>query len=307
MDRRKKILVNSYEEATDKVLREAVANHGARVFPKVRIADALRIQSSGLSRAEYSYALRAHFDFVVADQDHSTRFAVEFDEAHHDSDPNAILHDSLKRAICEKLGMPLLRIDADYLHRIGQSSLLGWLVEVWFLGEAFYDAQESGQVPYDDAFHYANILSFGYMDQGRFVEIDSLDPAEQVRLLLEHQSEIVTTRPYDPFLPYRAFIRRCYKENKCREPIPEEIIGTDPQGYAVSIAPLHVASDRVVIGRARVRSFEFMHVSPHELALELSVVDAAKKLEQHGQGKYPGLPPSTVNQWRSQITLWNEC
>lgn len=165
MDRRRKIISNSYEEATHEALRKAATEYGARVFSKVRVADALEVDRSGLPNSEYDYALRAHFDFLIADQDTRALFAVEFDGPHHETDPKTIARDALKRAVCDKLGLPLLRIDADYLRRrVGRFSLLGWLAEVWFMQEAYYAAQEAGSVPFDDPFIYSNILGFGYME-----------------------------------------------------------------------------------------------------------------------------------------------
>jgi hypothetical protein len=52
----KKIL-NLHEEVTDQRLVSVCAGYGARVCPKVRIADVLLIEQSGVSDMEYSYAL----------------------------------------------------------------------------------------------------------------------------------------------------------------------------------------------------------------------------------------------------------
>ncbi len=307
IDRRKKILVNSYEAATHEELKKVATEYGARVFPKVRVADALDVQSSDLSDDEFGYALHAHFDFVVADQYSLSLFAVEFDGSRHETDPRTIVRDELKRSICDKLGLPLLRIDADYLRRrVGRFSLLGWLAEVWFMQEAFYSAQEAGSAPFDEPFIYSNILSFGYMDGSRFVEIDSLEPEEQVRLLIEHQGRIIVHRLYDPFLPYRASIMRSYKKGTCRRLVPEEVTGTDPRGYEVVLAVLPVTSNRVIVGRSRVRSFMFPPVSPRELAVELSVVDAARKLKLYGEGKYRASSRRHADLLRMRVSRWNK-
>jgi hypothetical protein len=307
VDHRRKIISNSYEEATHEVVRKAATEYGARVFPKVRVADALEADWSGLTKAEYGYALRAHFDFLIAGQDTKALFAVEFDGPHHENNPKTIARDELKRAVCDKLGLPLLRLDADYLRRrVGKFSLLGWLTEVWFMQEAFYAAQEAGSVPFDEPFIYSNILGFGYMEGGRFVEIDSLEPEEQVRLLIEHRSQIIVHRPYDPFLPHRASIMRSYKKGACQCPVPEEVTGTDPRGYEVALAILPVAPDSVIVGRSRVRSFMFPPVSPRELAVELSVVDAARKLKLYGEGNYRASSKRHADLLRARVSRWNK-
>lgn len=307
IDRRKKILANSYEAATHKTLQKAATEYGAQLFPKVRVADALEVDWSGLTKAEYGYALRAHFDFVVADQYSISLFAVEFDGPHHENDPKTIARDALKRAVCDKLGLPLLRIDADYLRRrVDRFSLLGWLAEVWFMQEAFYAAQEAGSVPFDEPFIYSNILGYGYMNGNLFVDIGGLEPEEQVRLLIEHRGRIIVHRPYDPFLPYRASIMRSYEEGACQRPVPEEIKGTDPRGYEVALAVLPVAPNRVIVGRSRVRSYKFPPMSPRELAVELSVVDAARKLKLYGEGKYRASSRRHADLLRVRVSRWNK-
>ncbi len=44
MDRRKRILVNSYEVATEEALQEVAKKYSVRVLPKLRTADALDIE-----------------------------------------------------------------------------------------------------------------------------------------------------------------------------------------------------------------------------------------------------------------------
>ena len=66
----KKIL-NLSEEATHLRLREACESRGASVYPKVRVADVLPIEDSGIEPKQYEFALKAHFDFVVTDSEHN--------------------------------------------------------------------------------------------------------------------------------------------------------------------------------------------------------------------------------------------
>lgn len=83
MDRRKKIIVNDYEESTELALNRVAKKQNARVFSKIGVADAIDINDSGLSHEAYAYALKAHFDFVFTDASSMALFAVEFDEGHH--------------------------------------------------------------------------------------------------------------------------------------------------------------------------------------------------------------------------------
>jgi hypothetical protein len=71
-----KLLLNYSEAHTDESLRAVCDAYGARVFPKVRVADVLPIEHSGISDDLYRYALQGHFDFVAAEQSSVTVHGV---------------------------------------------------------------------------------------------------------------------------------------------------------------------------------------------------------------------------------------
>ena len=82
------LLVNGHEINTDKALERAAEASGYRIAPKVRVADVLLISGSGISNAEYTYALRSHFDWVVTEGDErKPEFAVEFDVSAYELRP----------------------------------------------------------------------------------------------------------------------------------------------------------------------------------------------------------------------------
>ena len=198
----KRVLVNKYEEETDTALKKAAARSNALVFSKVGIKDILDIDKGRalLTKEEYSYAFKAHFDFVVTRADTSPVFAVEYDGSMHYDDPATIERDKKKNAICQKLGMPLLRIDSQYLRRIGNFSLIGWLTELWFIYEGWVEAQERVVVPYDEPFLYFLVLG------------------------------------YDPFASFHIFIQRLFKGKRILDPAPKVATAIDDLGYARAIA-----------------------------------------------------------------------
>jgi hypothetical protein len=154
-------LLNSYEEVTYERVREVAGRNGAHVFSKVRIADAIPLNNSGVSDADFSFALKAHLDFLVTDANYSTLFAVEFDGPTHRTDTQQ-QRDRQKDTLMERFTLPLLRINANYLNRKYRDlDLLTYFVEVWFLRDAFFKAQESGHVPVDEPFDPASVLSDG--------------------------------------------------------------------------------------------------------------------------------------------------
>lgn len=276
-DRRKKILVNDFEEETDAKLAEAAAKYGARVYPKLRIADVFDIDRSGLSKDEFSYALKAHFDFTVV-RDGRAVFAVEFDEAHHDTDARAIYRDALKNAICEKFGMPLLRIDAGFLRPIGRFSIVGWLTEMWFLYEEACEIQARGELPYDEVF----------------------DP----RFILAMADEPGISWPFDPFRPALVSLMR-YRERGPIKPQTENLHAIDPHGYCVSVMLAHLRAGGAIIGQARSRQFSFAPCSSWELAEDLAVMDLVEKIRRYEHGQLAPDTGERVEWWKDRIGVWN--
>ncbi|MBD2539578.1 DUF2726 domain-containing protein [Coleofasciculus sp. FACHB-SPT36] len=301
MDRRKRALLNPKEEATFKALQESAERCGVRIHTKMRIADVLDIEKSGLSNDEYSYALKAHFDFVVEQKDKSVAFAVEFDGSQHDSDPEAISRDAKKNSICEKLGMPLLRIDAEYLRKVGQFSIVGWLMEVWFLDQEFVKAQERGGIPDNYDFHYSLVMGCGYREGDKFVELDFNNSEATIEVLKKYgkfgEDKIVTTRPYDPFLPSRALLHKYSKGI-------EVLRAIDPKNRDVSVAVVKLADSGIVLGIGKCRSFRFPPVGSRELSEELSMVDAAGKLRKYNRGECKLDTAEDVDSWRDRILQW---
>lgn len=151
-------ILNSYEEITYHCLKEVTDRVGLHVFSKLRIADALPINRSGISEDDFSYALKAHFDFVVLNTDFKALFAVEFDGPTHRNDKQ-IANDVKKDKIATHFKLPLLRINANYVDKKYRGlDLLTYFVKVWFLHEAFYKAQEAGHIPWDEPFDPTSVL-----------------------------------------------------------------------------------------------------------------------------------------------------
>jgi hypothetical protein len=157
-------LVNEYERVVDEQLTRLCERHNARLFQKVGLKDVLPIHGSGLDDADYTYALMAHFDFVITDQAGEALLAVEFDGGHHRTDPQQIIRDDRKNRICKKFMLPLVRAGASSLHRADHRTLLEWLIEVFFeqrrLSEQHEVYQESGDAPdYDpEDWNYREVL-----------------------------------------------------------------------------------------------------------------------------------------------------
>src|SRR5438034_4064263 len=109
-------LLNRSEEVTYHRVKEVADQHGAHVFTKVRLADAIPLNKSGVSDADFTFALKAHLDFLVSDGEYSPLFAVEFDGPNHKADTQK-QRDQQKDALTTRFDLPLLRINVNYLDR----------------------------------------------------------------------------------------------------------------------------------------------------------------------------------------------
>ena len=128
-----KRLLNWSEAAALKELNSITFRYGLRVNAKVRIADVCPIEQSGIMADLYNYALKAHFDFLITNDEHMPQFAVEFDGASHETPRSRVL-DEKKDTICRIFNFPLLRIKINYLpKKYNDVSLLEWIIDVYYL------------------------------------------------------------------------------------------------------------------------------------------------------------------------------
>lgn len=241
----KPVLVNLYEKVTDRLLTEQAAASGDRLLAKVRLADV--IEADALTGRAKDYALRAHLDFVMVNADTlEPRFAVELDGAQHRTDPTVRERDQLKDQLCDTAGLPLLRITADLTRKHGRWVVLSYLVDAFYLAEAFYEAQETGAIPWDEPFDAGSFITSGPDGQ----TFNSLDASVRGRLWSQ------------------------YKAGQLLTPVPDTFLTAMPDGPSVvAHSFLAVAPHRYLISRVEVRSFSFPGVGASELASELSVVE----------------------------------
>jgi hypothetical protein len=275
VDRRRPLLVNRWEVRTNAALEEAAERCGVRIYAKVRVADVFRIDHSGLTDEEYRYALQAHFDFVIVEGANSVpQFAIEFDERHHLTDPKTIRRDRLKAAICESLGLPLVRIGSEYLRRERRFTLIGYLVEVWQLQRSFDEAQQSGQIPFDEIFAPELVLTdsmFGPINFPYWLERPArlrIIEAERAGRSASHSpEEIITPWPWDGDGPDSVEFIEAWA-----------VISLRPRGY--------------VIGQAKLRNFKVFipGLSARALAGNVAVADLGSRLDRVLKGE---LAPDT--------------
>jgi hypothetical protein len=143
----RKRLSNVGEDKLHREISPAVDGFGASIYRKIRLADVVDI--SGLPSSDLRrYALQSHFDVCIADSDEQPAFAIEYDGGGHDA-----RNDERKNEIARQADLALFRIDERLLSRkLGDYTFLQYLVHVWFMGRAFREAQEAGQIDPSEPF-----------------------------------------------------------------------------------------------------------------------------------------------------------
>jgi hypothetical protein len=148
-----KRLSNLSEQRVHEEIVGAADEYHAHIYRKVRIADVIDIERLG-TRDAGTYALQAHFDFCVTDENHVPAFAIEFDGIGHIGSG-----DAKKDAIARAANLALFRIDERLLGRLlGGVTFLQYLVHIHFLGQAFRNWQESGQLDLSEPFVMSGFL-----------------------------------------------------------------------------------------------------------------------------------------------------
>jgi Protein of unknown function (DUF2726) len=261
----KKIL-NFHEAATHQRLATVCERYGASVHTKMRVADVLAIEQSGIDAALFNFALRSHFDFVVADDD-APIFAVEFDGPTHQTGAQQT-RDEKKLLLCRRFDFPILRITARYLHSINRNyDLLSWCVEYWFLQREIDQAQASGSVPRDE-----------YLDPMLFVSL----PGKTGRFPMWMSAEPKIT------------IQRLCTAGRCRDASPSYWIGADDRDNYRGLMWLSIDDRRWVLVKTAARS-QLFPVDLSELVTEILSFEALHALEDVLAGGSDAIDGNSLN------------
>jgi len=257
-------LLNRYEEVTYDALQRVCETSGAHVFPKVRIADVFRIENETITPAHLSYALKAHFDFLVTDNDYQPLFSVEYDGPLHKTDDDQRRRDVLKDELCDHFRHGLLRINSRYLTPSYRGlDLLTYFVDAWFLEQAFSAAQDSGSVPYDEPFDIALIYSNGQEGSKKW--------------------------PYWLSLDIQLELQKLHNAGRIGQMAASRYVGTDDAGNYRCLAWLVIDATRVLAVTTGMRAQRFPAVCKSELIGMLSMFDLRTRLHEVLAGNVGGV------------------
>ena len=103
-------IFNIGERRTFAIADEVSKATGTQAFAKVRIADVVTIENSGIPDDLYRYALSAHFDVLVCKKDGTPYLAIEFDGGGHGTK-----NDEKKEKLCDLFGIPMVRVGPQHI------------------------------------------------------------------------------------------------------------------------------------------------------------------------------------------------
>ncbi|MEM9287454.1 MAG: DUF2726 domain-containing protein [Pseudomonadota bacterium] len=144
---------NYSENRIQQQIRAVITRHGAELHEKVRVADIIDIDK--LDRREQgTYALQAHFDFVLVDESQRAVVAIEFDGPGHST-----LNDEKKNSICNQASLPLFRIYGfQEVREINTMTLTRYLVELVFHARVFQQMKSDGRLGQTEAFMLSGFI-----------------------------------------------------------------------------------------------------------------------------------------------------
>ncbi|CBN55826.1 MULTISPECIES: DUF2726 domain-containing protein [Kamptonema] len=259
--------LDRYEEITYEKLRAVCEPYNAHVFSKVRLADILPVNKSGLSDNDFRFALQSHTDFLVTNSKYEVEFCVEFDGSSHNK-PEQIRRDNQKNALFDYFKKTLLRITSKYLDpKYRGLDLLTYFVEVWFIKKHFYESQERGDLPFDEIFDPAFIF-----DDGK----------QQF--------------PYWLSLEQQVIIQKLFEEGRVAQPAPSDWVGIDSDNNYHCLTWLLIKPDTAIYVKIDMRNQRFCGVITSDLLVMIAVCELYEELKILLSGKLEAPPRSALEQ-----------
>lgn len=251
--------LNSYEQITYSKIKAITDLVDAHVFSKVRLADVLPINNSGISDLDFKFALQSHVDFLVTDSKYSPLFSVEFDGPTHKI-KKQIERDIKKNRLLKHFGHPYIRIDSRYLDKKYRGlDLLTYFIDVWFAWESFEKAQAAGKIPYDEIFDPGLIVSGG-ISSGR-------------------------SWPYWLSIGCQNKIQKWHAEDKVIQPCCSHWIGRDADDNLKGISWIFINQHNGIYVKTEMQEQNFSGVCCWDLLSQIAIFEVYENLEEVFESK----------------------
>ncbi|TDU67854.1 DUF2726 domain-containing protein [Streptomyces sp. KS 21] len=257
----KRLTVNRGEELAHHLIGKAVQRNGDQISLKSRLADVIDVEAvSGTSASDLTYAMKAHLDFVIADEESLPRFAIEIDGSSHWANDRARSNDERKDRLCQEAGLPLIRVGSNFARREGRWTVLEYLISTFYTWQASEAAQERGELPED--FFFSPFLMMRPENKPGEYLFDTLDADA------------------------RTAIVRLWKEGTLPAPVVQWHSFNVPERRSVkTYAFIPAAADRYLVGASEIRAFGFCGITGSELGEQLAIAETGSLATQWANGK----------------------
>jgi hypothetical protein len=156
----------------------------------------------------------------------------------------------------------MVRITSDFTKQRGRWRVLSYIVDAFYMSEAFYEAQEAGHIPWDEPFMIESVIVRDQQGRPSFYAFDS----EAITRLWAH-----------------------YEAKRLPASVPDHwTTSVESEGTVQSHAFVAVAPDRYLIARVRVRDFSFRGIGPGEIASQLVVAEIGDLADRWVAGEAVG-------------------
>lgn len=235
----------------------------------MRVADVFRIDGSGISRDDYSFALSYHFDFTMVDRVYEPLFAVEFDGPGHggrrpDQRRRQRENDHRKNRLCDHFEFPIVRITSEHITTQYRGlDVLTYFAELWFEMPALMEAHSRG--------HPA-------------IECDpSLYPRFVVRA--PNRKGLL---PYSLSCDLGLRLSNLYQEGRISS-VPMSLLGWDSEGGWHCLSYLALDKDSYIISENTVYARRFpIHIS--DIMYQISTIEVYEGLKRVFRGEEDAEP-----------------
>jgi hypothetical protein len=141
------------EIRTDHALQQFFQKKPYVVYKEFPVRRVIDVEEQELSKGEWDYYSKASFDFLVCNRDdkRTWEIAIEFDGKQHRMAKQA-RKDALKDRLCLESGLPLLRVQSDYVEPLGGTTLLEYMLDLYFGEKALDNLKGQGQIAEDEEY-----------------------------------------------------------------------------------------------------------------------------------------------------------
>lgn len=273
-----KRFMNDYEWCAFDILCGALSETDIAVYPKVRIADVVDINQSMISDELYTYALKAHFDFILI-QKNKLVLAIEYDGPWHAFKPTVIENDKLKAQICARFDIPLIRVDGHFLRPIADFRLLAWIIKVWlekrYLLPHFETETNFRERQYIGNVIFREDLSLNVSgDEKEHEQNTEWSGADELFSCFSYRRDL------DPFCDQRYFVVADLRD---RFEV-ESLSGRDRLGFLVAAEILWLDAKTAIVGRGRCQPNRYLPVCEQSITQDLAMIDLYDKFRAFEKG-----------------------